>query len=131
MKVFLSYARQDQEFARELATRLTDEGLEVWFDDWHVNPGDNVAKLTGKALDAADAMIVVISPAAAEDSRVRDEIRFALAKPRFEGLLIPVILKPADKMPWILQTMNVVRATKNLPQTVQRITDALQPAVAR
>lgn len=130
MKVFLSYARDDQEAARDIATRLKDQGLDVWFDEWRIASGDNVAKQVGKALDEADAMVVLVSPESMKSRSVREEIDFALTTPRFEGTLIPVVLKPTAQMPWILLSM-AVRTGKNRAAAVRKILETLQTNAAR
>ena len=129
MKVFLSYARDDEEAARDIATRLTDEGLDVWFDKWKTFPGDNIAKKVGRALESADAMVVLVTPESMKSKEVRGEISFALTTPRFEGTLIPLVLKPSDEMPGILGRM-AVRAGKNPAAAVRKILATLQTKVA-
>lgn len=130
MKVFLSYARDDKDAARDIATRLKREGLDVWFDEWKIDSGDNVAKEVGKALDEAEAMIVLVSPESMKSRSVRDEIDFALTTPRFEGMLIPVVLKPTAQMPWILLRM-AVRADRSRATAVRKILETLQANAAR
>lgn len=125
MKVFLSYALDDKEAARDIAKRLSNEGLDVWFDDWQIAPGDNLAKHVGRALDQADAMVVLVTPDSMKSKGVRGEIEYALMTPRFEGTLIPVILKPSDEMPWILDRM-AIRGDRNRAAVVRKIVDALQ-----
>ena len=125
MKVFLSYALDDKEAARDFARRLSEEGLDVWFDEWQLQPGDNWSKEVGRALDQSDAMIVLITPEAMKSKGVRGEIEYALMTPRFEGLLIPLVLKPSDEMPWILDRM-AIRGDRSRPAAVRKIVDALQ-----
>lgn len=129
MKVFLSYARDDEEAARDIAKRLTEKGLDVWFDEWQTDPGDNVAKKVGKALDSADAMVVLVTPESMKSKEVRGEINFALTTPRFEGTLIPLVLKPSTEMPWILDRM-ALHAGKDRAATVRKILATLQTKVA-
>ena len=125
MKVFLSYALDDKVAAREIAKRLTEEGLDVWFDEWQIAPGDNLAKRIGRALDQADAMVVLVTPEAMKSKAVRGEIEYALMTPRFEGTLIPVVLKPSEEMPWILDRM-AVRADRNRTAANRKIVETLQ-----
>ncbi len=62
MKVFLSYSAEDREVAKDLATQLANAGLETWDPAEALFPGDNWALRIGKALEEADAMIVLVSP---------------------------------------------------------------------
>ena len=130
MKVFLSYAHDDIKAARDIAKGLVSEGLEVWFDEQQIAAGDNIAKHVGKALDEADAMVVLVSPESMKSRSVREEIDFALTTPRFEGTLIPVVLKPSDQMPWILDRM-AVRAGKSRPAVVRKIVEMLHMTPTR
>ena len=129
MKVFLSYALDDKEAAQDIAKRLTDEGLDVWFDDWQITSGENLAKQIGRALDQADAMVVLVTPESMKSKEVRGEINFALTTPRFEGTLIPLVLKPSTEMPWILDRM-AVHAGKNRAAAVRKILATLQTKIA-
>lgn len=130
MKVFLSHSTSDKALAREIATGLVDQGFDIWFDEWVLQPGGNWAKEVGKALESADAMVVLFSP---ESMRTwqREEIQYALTTQRFEGRLIPVIVKSTPNIPWILETLNVVRPGRTGAETAQRIADALQHTTVR
>jgi hypothetical protein len=107
MNVFISYSLEDGEFARKLISRLAKAGLEVWDAASQVSPGDNWALETGKALEKSDAMIVLISPASAKSHTVQKEIEYALTSKRFQDRLIPVVVRPTSKFPWILQHMQM------------------------
>jgi hypothetical protein len=109
MNVFISYSLEDGEFARKLISRLQKAGLEVWDAASQVAVGDNWALKTGKALEKSDAMIVLISPASAKSHMVQKEIEYALTKERFQDRLIPVVVKPTTKYPWILEHMQMER----------------------
>ncbi len=39
--VFLSHSSKDQEIVREIAIRLKQDGIRVWFDEWELVPGDH------------------------------------------------------------------------------------------
>jgi len=54
--------------------------LRVWDPDAELFPGDNWHLEIGKALAAAEAMIVLMSPAAAESKMLLEEISYALGK---------------------------------------------------
>lgn len=40
--VFLSHSAKDKTIAREIATRLTKDGVRVWFDEEQIKPGDSI-----------------------------------------------------------------------------------------
>jgi hypothetical protein len=41
--VFLSHNPRDKPRVRQLAERLRDAGLRVWFDEWAIRSGDIIA----------------------------------------------------------------------------------------
>jgi TIR domain len=111
MGVFISYAPADRDWAKKLYRELTEAGLEVWLDAVSLLPGDNWYLETGKALSEADAMVVLLSPAAAEADSVGRDVQYALGSERFRDRLIPVLLQPSDKIPWILRRLKGSQGT--------------------
>jgi hypothetical protein len=112
VSVFLSYAHTDQKWAQELILQLSERGIDVWEASSKLSPGDNWPLEVGKALERAQAMIVLVSPAAARSPNVRREIEYALGSKRFRDRLIPIIVKKTDRIPWILHHLNPVKGGK-------------------
>ncbi len=111
MSVFISYALEDQEWARELMSRLSESGIEVWDPAAQVFPGDNWALKIGQALEKSNAMVVLLSPAAAKSEPVQRDVQYALGSKRFKNRLIPVMIKSTTRFPWILKDLQVERGT--------------------
>jgi hypothetical protein len=132
MKVFLSHAEADRKWAEQLRSGLSEAGLEVWNPAHDVIPGSNWHLELGRALERSEAMVVLLSPEAVKSSAVLSEIEYALSASQFRDRLIPVLLRPTEEVPWILRKQNFIRATKDVTETVQRITAALErsPAIA-
>ncbi len=86
--VFISYARHDQAYARQLAADLRAHGLEVWIDD-RVDFGDRWWQTIVQAVRASAAVIVVMTPEAERSEWVEKEILLAQRekKPIFPLLL--------------------------------------------
>lgn len=129
--MFISHSTHDKQIARKVAQALVDEGCKVWFDEWALQPGENWAKAVGEALESADTMIVLVSPESVSAGRQREEIQYALTTPRFEGRLIPVLVKPTPKMPWILEQLPLVRVGRTGAETARRIMRALEPTTVK
>ena len=106
MRVFISHSDEDRLLANQIATRLKKAGNHVWFDESEIEPEDNLLRRIGEALDSSDAMVVIVSPAAGNSRVVREEVSYAIASKKFRNRLIPVIVKPTSKMPWILKKLN-------------------------
>jgi hypothetical protein len=108
-KVFLSYARADRQQALGVARHLRDAGLQVWDPEREILPGGDWTFALRKALDSASAMVVFISPEAIESRSVTHEIEYALGAKHLRGRLIPVVVRPARKAPWILKSLQSPR----------------------
>lgn len=130
MKVFLSYALEDKTVADDLTRRLEKAGLDVWQTGRDVLPGDNAALMVGKALENADAMVVLVSPAAMKSFWVQREVEFALSKPRYENRLIPVLIRRTSHTPWIVNSRHAIKAGTDRSKLSQSIIRQLQSANA-
>ena len=63
MKVFISYSSKDKDFALRLATDLRMcERIDVWLDQWEINPGDRIPERIEEGLSEAGFFILVLSP---------------------------------------------------------------------
>jgi hypothetical protein len=90
--VFISYAREDRETARQLAGVVEASGYDVWWDRELV-AGNTFAEVIEAKLDSADAIIVLWSEHSRKSYWVRDEA----AVGRDRNRLIPLALD--DAMP--------------------------------
>src|SRR6185312_9423512 len=54
----------DKPRVRELAEGLRAAGLQVWFDEWVIKPGDDIYLAIEHGLEAARAQVLCLSPAA-------------------------------------------------------------------
>ena len=62
--VFLSHNQADKPRVRRLAERLQAAGLRVWFDEWVVQPGDDIFLAIERGLEASRTLVLCLSPAA-------------------------------------------------------------------
>ena len=60
--VFLSHNSKDKPQVQRLAERLRTAGLRVWFDEWIIQPGDDIYLTIIHGLDASRTLILCISP---------------------------------------------------------------------
>ena len=89
-RIFLSYARDDVEAAKELASCIGEAGHEVWWDR-HLHGGSRFAAEIDRALKEAEAVVVLWSPTSIDSAWVQDEA----AEGRDSGRLVPVALASA------------------------------------
>ncbi|MBI1186115.1 MAG: TIR domain-containing protein [Alphaproteobacteria bacterium] len=83
--VFISYAREDRDRAREIAGLIETQGFEVWWDR-DLLPGETYAEAIENELDQAHAVIVLWSEHSRRSHWVRDEA----AVGRDRNRLIPI-----------------------------------------
>lgn len=126
MRVFLSYHHKDAKAADTLRKFLEDAGFKVWDPGTHLLPGEDWNTAVAEALKAAQAMIVLLSPDAVESPWLKREISYALSERRFEGRLIPVVVRPVDKVPWILEKLKVLELSGDLKRSSRRVVQALK-----
>lgn len=130
MNVYISYSDADEKLADDLRRALARQDIEVWNPASQIAPGANWGLKYGRALQNADAVVVLLSPQSVKSDWVRLEIEYALSSPQFRDRLIPVIVKPTEDIPWILRKQQLIRATKDLDETARRIASALRKTPA-
>lgn len=77
-KLFISHSSNDDAFVRELRAALADHGQAGWIDSRELRGGDPLWLEIKKAIDAATAYAVVVSPDALQSKWVGKELRHAL-----------------------------------------------------
>jgi hypothetical protein len=112
-RVFLSYARRDQELAEEIGKVLTKKGLTFWHDR-QIEVGADWQKEISRALETSDSMIAILNPHSFSSSWVRNELEHALFNEKYKNRLLPVLIggKERDvfaRLPWILTRMQFLR----------------------
>jgi hypothetical protein len=126
MMVFLSYSKPDEPWARQIASGLEKAGFEVWDANRRVLPGGNWALEIAEALKRSEAMVVLISPHSGDSQSVRREIEYALASRSFQHRLVPVIVRPTRKIPWILRRLQHVRLRDDPERAAREIVEILR-----
>lgn len=59
-KVFISYAHKDNEMAKELAEKLSNKGIETWFDENEIKPGESWEQQIKDALIESSTVVLVL-----------------------------------------------------------------------
>jgi TIR domain len=89
--IFLSYARQDERRARELAQALAGKGYAVFWDR-RIPPGRTWHNYIGEALSTAKCIVVVWSTSSVRSDWVLEEAQEGKAR----GVLIPVRVEKVE-----------------------------------
>src|SRR6185295_8585956 len=94
--VFISYAREDKDFAHELSRRLRESRVTPWQDLRNLVGGDSWQEKIDTALRNAAALVVIMSPHATRSQYVTYEWAFALGA----GVrVIPILYRDATLHP--------------------------------
>ena len=86
-RIFLSYARDDVDAARELAEGIAQGGHGVWWDR-HLHGGSRFTAEIDRALKNAEAVVVLWTKTSIQSAWVQDEA----AEGRDTGRLVPVAI---------------------------------------
>ncbi|MBF0148123.1 MAG: toll/interleukin-1 receptor domain-containing protein [Magnetococcales bacterium] len=128
-KVFLIHASEDKDrFVVGFARQLREKGVDVWFDQWEIKPGDSlVDKIFEEGLKDANAVIIVLSAISIQKTWVREELNAAVVKRMSHGTkLIPVVIDACD-VPESLQSIvwEKVDSLDDYSQSLHRILSAI------
>lgn len=89
--VFISYAREDIEFARDLARALEEYGLDVWFDAFTLRPGDSLRRSIDRGLSNSRFGVAVLSKWSLKKEWPQKELDALFSRePRGGKVIIPI-----------------------------------------
>ena len=115
MQVFISHASRDQQLAKTLADLLDEAGVQVHPAADEMEPGGNWAKQIGLALEQSDVMVVLFTPNTEHSDFVQKELEYALSSKSYQGRVIPVLVQPSGKVPWIVNKLDALKVSIDPP----------------
>ena len=120
---FISYSREDSEFALRLAGDLKAAGAAVWLDQLDIAPGERWARAVENALNSCPRLLVILSPASVGSKNVEDEVAFALeeGKP-----VIPVLCRDC-RIPFRLRSLHYADFRSDYARGLKELTRTLAP----
>jgi hypothetical protein len=95
MKVFVSHNKADKTTARALATLLVEQGIDVWFDEWEIAPGQSIVGGIEEGLTKSDVFVLIWSDYAQKSNWVGAELR-AFVRKRIDDAGLRIIPLMAD-----------------------------------
>ena len=113
--VFISHSSQNDEDVTRFAADLRAAGVTPWVDHESIGPGDDWDLAIERALDVADAMIVVLTPDAVKSDEVRSEWRYFIkhGKPlypvMFDLCKIPYRLEAFQRVDFTRRALTILR----------------------
>lgn len=90
--IFLSYAREDFNKAKQLAKALENRGWSVFWDRANLLPGQDMDEVIEEAIEQASCMIVIWS----KNSKKSDWVRGEATIGRERRVLIPILFEAID-----------------------------------
>ena len=104
MAVVISYSHEDKDFVDRIAVALVKARAQVWLDRWELNVGDSLTQRIQAAIQDADALLVVLSPAAVVSEWCKRELSAGLVRELEERrvVVLPLLYKNCD-MPLFLR----------------------------
>lgn len=123
--VFISYSRRDQDFVRRVHAALADRGHDAWVDWDGIPPSDSWMVTIRTAIDAAEAVVFVLSPDWITSEICQQELDHAVARNK---RLIPVLHRESDQpAPPVLAVLNYVFG--RVEDDFERFADTLAAAI--
>ena len=106
MRVFLSHSSADKPLVETLARGLAQRGIDPWFDQWEMGPGDNLVARINEGLATADAGIIVLSEQSSGSRWVEAELSNLIYNRIQEGqLLLPVKVADGSPVPELIKPL--------------------------
>ena len=118
VKVFCSHRAVDRPRVKEFAARLLARGIDAWYDEWNLEPGDNLLTKLNEGLDERDAALVFFSKNQWLDDRVATVMHNRM---EHGTRVIPVILDDEAVLPAPLRTV-ATRTIEQFDEIVAAIT---------
>ncbi|MEA3351698.1 MAG: SUMF1/EgtB/PvdO family nonheme iron enzyme [Chloroflexota bacterium] len=89
-QVFISYAREDVDFANRLVSDLEKNGINVWIDRSDILPGDKWRQDVVEGIRSADIFLIVLSSKSVQSKYVKRELH---AADKHNKPIVPVCYK--------------------------------------
>ena len=120
-RMFVSYAREDAEFALRLAKSLREAGVVIWMDQLDIRPGQRWDEAVEAELKECAGLILVLSPAAVTSPNVMDEVSYALETRK---QVVPILHAKCD-IPFRLRRVEYIDFTAQYETALDRLCHAI------
>lgn len=130
--VFLSHSSRDKARVQRLAEQLRDAGLQVWFDQWVIQPGDDIYSAIEYGLEYSRVLILCISQVALDSDWVKLERNTAIFRDpqNKERRFIPLLLEDC-KMPAVIRRLAYVDWRSESAETLINLIQSCRSPQAR
>jgi TIR domain len=77
-RIFISHSHMDRAFTERLASDLSGSGLDVWYSEWQMRPGDSLTRKIADGIISSGIMLVLLSENSVQSEWVERELSLAL-----------------------------------------------------
>ncbi|MCA1021805.1 toll/interleukin-1 receptor domain-containing protein [Halobacillus litoralis] len=111
-KVFLSHSKKDHEIIEKIAMDLRKYKIDVWYDDWEINPGDSLRdRIFEDGIPNCDLFFVYLTDNSIDSNWVKRELDASLIqKSRNKGFNILTFVSSEEirsKVPLDIASLNL------------------------
>lgn len=123
---FISYSSKDRKFVERLATDLSGNNLDIFFDKWEIKVGDSIVGKINSGLEKMTELVIVLSKESVKSNWVKKELSTAMMK-RLKNKsirILPVLIEKC-KIPLIINDLHFADFTEAYENGVISLTDSL------
>ncbi len=124
--VFLSYAHQDKDVARQIKQAFSEAGISAWTAHDDIPAGDSWVPAIQKALQEADVMIVIFSEDSLRSTSMAAEWGYFIRQNKF---IVPVRVNNI-RMPYQLARYTFIDATQDVESALPELIQTVQHILA-
>jgi len=96
VRVFISHSAGDAEWARSFAQALKERGLDVWFDEFNVRPGESLRDALESGLRNSDVLVALLDPEHPSKPAMYFELGAAIGLGKRVVSIVPKDLDPTN-----------------------------------
>lgn len=99
--IFLSHSSEDKDFVRKLANDLLRCDVDVWLDEWEIEPGDSIVKQINSGIENSKFIALVFSKSFMISKWTTDEVESAIMKEKDSDgkVILPLLIELSDIPP--------------------------------
>jgi len=124
--VFISHSARDADWARSFAQALKEKGVNVWFDEFDVHPGESVRDALEAGLRGSDVLVALLDAESPSRPNLFFELGAAIGMGKRVVAIVPKNLDPSVLPLDVRLRRYLIRETPE--QTAEQLSNTLQAA---
>lgn len=113
---FISYSRNDEQFALRFANDLRSAEVATWVDQLDIRASEHWDRAVERAIAGCRCVVVLLSPRSVASENVADEISLSID---LRKTILPVMIEPC-KLPLRLTRMHLIDATASYASALRQ-----------